>query len=127
MSQNNSDSRKSTIVITISVTCAIALMAYFYITYAMNPHAVHPKGAAQSRYEHFWLPDSESTYAPEIDSIFNIILWITMVVFVLVEVGLVYFLWKYRHRVGRKAVYTHGNNRLEIAWTIVPAVILVFL
>ncbi len=50
-----------------------------------------------------------------------------MIVFVLVEFGLVYFLWKYHHKTGRKATYTHGNNKLEIAWTIVPAVILVFL
>ena len=58
---------------------------------------------------------------------FNMIMWITMIVFVLVEVCLVYFLWRYRHKTGRKVIYTHGNNKLEIAWTIVPAVILVFL
>jgi cytochrome c oxidase subunit 2 len=73
------------------------------------------------------LPAANSTYAPEIDGIFNVILWITIIVFVLVEVALVYFLWRYRHKNNRKATYTHGNNRLEIAWTIVPAVILVFL
>ncbi|HYM20317.1 MAG TPA: cytochrome c oxidase subunit II [Candidatus Kapabacteria bacterium] len=73
------------------------------------------------------LPDKSSTYAPDIDSLFNVILWITLVVFVLVEVCLVYFLWKYRQKPGRKATYYHGNNKLEITWTALPAIILVFL
>jgi cytochrome c oxidase subunit 2 len=125
MSENNSTSKKSTILLTIGVVCATAIGIYFYYTLALNSHV--SKSPTVSRYDHFWLPASNSTYAPEIDSIFNMILWITMVVFVLVEVGLMYFLWRYRHKNGRKATYTHGNNRLEIAWTIVPAVILVFL
>ncbi len=125
MSENNSSSKRFHILLTIAVTAAIAVGLYFYSTVAMNPHV--SKSPTVSRYEHFWLPGSNSTYAPEIDSMFNIIMWITMVVFVLVEVGLVYFLWRYRHKPGRKALYTHGNNKLEIAWTIVPAVILVFL
>jgi len=77
----------------------------------------------------FWLrlPEQASTYAHEIDAIFHLIMWITGVIFVIVEVLLLYFLWKYRHREGRKAHYTHGNNRLEVIWTIVPALICVML
>ena len=37
------------------------------------------------------------------------------------------FLVKYRHREGRRAIYSHGNTTLEIVWTIVPALILVVL
>lgn len=73
------------------------------------------------------LPDTASTYAPDVDGMFSLILWITLIVFVLVEGCLVYFLWKYRHKPGRKAVYYHGNNKLEITWTTIPALILVFL
>ncbi len=76
---------------------------------------------------HYWLPAEASTYAPKIDGMFNIILWITMITFVLVEVGLVFFLIKYRYKPGRKATYYHGNNKLEIIWTAIPALILVFL
>ena len=70
----------------------------------------------------FWmhLPEQASTYAPEIDNMFHLIMWITGVIFVVVELMLVYFLWRYRHREGRKAHYTHGNNRLEVVWTILP-------
>ncbi len=74
-----------------------------------------------------WLPEDVSTYGKHIDELFYIIYIITTVTFVLVEALLVIFLVKYRHRPGRKATYTHGNTALEIAWTIVPAVILVIL
>ena len=40
---------------------------------------------------------------------------------------LLFFLWKYRHKEGREVAYTHGNNRIEVIWTIVPAVICVML
>lgn len=77
----------------------------------------------------FWLrlPEQASTYAPEVDRLFHLIMWITGVIFVIVEAMLLFFLWKYRHREGRVATYTHGNNRLEVVWTIIPAVICVML
>lgn len=77
----------------------------------------------------FWLhlPEQASTYAPEVDRLFHVIMWITGVTFVVVEAMLLLFLWKYRHREGRVATYTHGNNRLEVIWTIIPAVICVML
>jgi len=77
----------------------------------------------------FWmrLPEQASTYAPDIDNMFHLIMWITGVIFVIVELMLVFFLWRYRHREGRTAHYTHGNNRLEVVWTIVPALICVML
>ncbi len=73
------------------------------------------------------LPAGESSFSGEIDGIFRLILWITGVIFVLVEALLVFFLIRYRHKEGRRARYTHGNNRLEVIWTIIPAVICVVL
>ena len=77
----------------------------------------------------FWmkLPEGVSTYSGRIDGLFRLILWITGVIFVLVELLLLLFLFRYRHRDGRRAHYTHGNNRLEVIWTIVPAFICVVL
>ena len=86
-----------------------------------------PSVPVPSRYNHWWLPDQASSYAGQIDGIFNIILWITLIVFFLVEGTLVVFLFKYRYKKGRTATYTHGNNTLEITWTAIPAVILVIL
>ena len=73
------------------------------------------------------LPEGVSSYAGEIDGIFRLILWITGIIFFIVEGLLLFFLFRYRHREGRRARYTHGNNRVEVVWTIVPAVICVVL
>lgn len=69
------------------------------------------------------LPDA-STFGPQIDSLFYLILVVTGVAFTLVEGLLIYFLLRYRHRPGRKALYTHGNQRVELWWTIVPGLML---
>jgi cytochrome c oxidase subunit 2 len=74
--------------------------------------------------EGYWLPEAASTYAEKIDSLFNGILYLTGFVFVVTELLLVFFLLKYRHQEGRKAVYTHGNHKLEMIWTLIPALIL---
>ncbi len=74
-----------------------------------------------------WLPENISTYGGDIDNLFYVIFWITTIVFVAVQATLIVFLVKYRYQPGRKATYTHGNNTLEIAWTIAPSLILVVL
>jgi cytochrome c oxidase subunit II len=81
----------------------------------------------KKRYTSWWLPDQNSTVAGPIDDLFYLILWITTAVFLIVFGALIWFMIRYRYREGRKAVYTHGNNKLEVAWTVIPALILVFL
>jgi len=73
----------------------------------------------------WWLPVQASSFAPQIDGIFIAILIITGLAFVVVEGGLIWFIFKYRERPGRKAYYTHGNVKVEYVWTAVPAVIMV--
>lgn len=73
----------------------------------------------------WWLPPNRSTHGGAIDSLFEVTFWITMVTFVAVELALVVFLIKYRYRADKKkAVFTHGNTRLEMFWTLTPALIL---
>lgn len=73
----------------------------------------------------WWLPVQASTYAPQIDGMFTAILIITGVAFFIVEGGLLWFIFKYRERPGRKAYYTHGNVKAEYVWTAFPAVVVV--
>jgi cytochrome c oxidase subunit 2 len=74
-----------------------------------------------------WLPEDVSTYGKDVDFLFYLIYYITGAVFLLVTVAMLAFLVLYRHREGRRAIYSHGNTTLEIIWTIVPAIILVVL
>ena len=73
------------------------------------------------------LPQAASSIAPSIDRIFYVILAITGFFFFLVEGALVWFILKYRARPGRTAAYIHGNTTAELIWTIVPALILIWL
>ena len=73
------------------------------------------------------LPESASTYAPQVDRLFWVILWITGFFFFLVQACLLLFVLKYRHRAGQPASYTHGNMVVEVVWTVIPALILMAL
>ncbi len=74
-----------------------------------------------------WLPEAITTTAPAIDRLFYIILAITGAAFFLVQGCLLVFLIRSRRQPGRAAHYTHGNSLIEIIWTVIPALILVWL
>ena len=65
-------------------------------------------------------------YAREVRDLFVPVFWVAVAVFVIVEGLIVFFLFKYRHREGQDRLppQIHGNTRLEIGWTILPAVVL---
>jgi cytochrome c oxidase subunit 2 len=75
----------------------------------------------------YWLPPIASVEGQEIDWMFNVIYYLTMTVMVGVFLVMIYFLIRYRERPGVKqtAIYSHGNNTVELIWTIIPAIILV--
>jgi cytochrome c oxidase subunit 2 len=75
----------------------------------------------------WWLPDAGSTFAGPIDTMFTVILILTGIALIIVEVGVVTFMIRYRARPGRKAFYTHGSTRAEVIWTAIPAVTMVVL
>lgn len=75
----------------------------------------------------WWLPLSVSTYSGGIDDLFYIILAVTGVTFIAVSAVFIYVLFKYPAEAGRKSLYTHGNHKLEMIWSGVPAVILILL
>jgi cytochrome c oxidase subunit 2 len=68
----------------------------------------------------YWLPENVTQAGHTIDGIFYFIFWITTAVFILTQLAMVGFLIKFRRREGVKAKYLHGNNRLEIVWTLTP-------
>ena len=75
----------------------------------------------------WWFPRSVSSYAPDVDHLFDLILWMVAVTFVLTELVLVYCVFKYGKQRATKALHTHGNHVLEMTWTAVPALLLVFI
>jgi cytochrome c oxidase subunit II len=70
--------------------------------------------------------EPKGPYAQKSHDLFVPVFWVAAVIFFVVEGLLVLFVIRYRHR--KKAIrippQVHGNTRLEIAWTILPTLIL---
>lgn len=59
-------------------------------------------------------------------NLFYLVFWIAVVIFILVEGLLVYFVFRYQRRAADEhPEQYHGNTRLEVTWTVIPALILV--
>ena len=72
--------------------------------------------------------DPHSDYGRSIDFLWNRLLLLGTIVFVLVEGGLIYIMFRYRKREGdERPPQTHGNVVIEIIWTLIPAFILLFI
>lgn len=68
-----------------------------------------------------------SAHGDILDSMFNITLVLTGIVFVICHIALFWFAYKYRWQEGRKAQFIAHDNRLELIWTAVPAVVMTIL
>ncbi|MDO8187531.1 cytochrome c oxidase subunit II [Conexibacter sp. JD483] len=83
---------------------------------------------ASGAFADFLTPESGgSPNADQIDSLYKIVLYIAIVVFIVVEGALFYSIWRFRAKKGAVAAQIHGNTRLEISWTVGAALILVAL
>jgi cytochrome c oxidase subunit 2 len=71
------------------------------------------------------LPASE--HGSILDKMFNVTLFFTGIVFVITHILLFYFSWKYSAKKGKKALFIPHDNKLEIIWTAIPAVVMTFL
>lgn len=63
--------------------------------------------------------------AERIDGLFWPVFWIATAIFVLVQGAIIFAMIVFRDRPGRKEPrQTHGNAKLEVTWTVIPALIL---
>jgi cytochrome c oxidase subunit 2 len=77
-----------------------------------------------------WFPTQGSTQAEKVDTLWDVLIIFSVPVFVLVMTVVLYCVWRYRMRPGEElkdGPPIHGNTRLEIIWTAIPAIILVAL
>ncbi len=77
----------------------------------------------------WWFPgEAMSPLGRNIDGLFYLILGIVTVVFIGTQAALGYVLWKGATKDSeQRAHFTHGSHSLELIWTVVPAVVLVFI
>jgi cytochrome c oxidase subunit II len=77
-----------------------------------------------------WFPTQASEEGKDIDTLWDVLVIVSVPIFVLVETIVLYSVWKFRMRPGEElkdGPPIHGNTRLEVIWTAIPAIILVAL
>ncbi|HWL39161.1 MAG TPA: cytochrome c oxidase subunit II [Gemmatimonadaceae bacterium] len=94
------------------------LTAAFLLTVSACSQQGHPNSTL--------VPHSD--FGREIDFLWDRLLLLGTIVFVLTEAALLYVVFRYRRRDNQATPpQTHGSTKLEITWTLIPAVILVFI
>ena len=73
------------------------------------------------------LGEPASDHGVLVDRMLYITLAVTFVVFVITQVALFWFAYKYQEKEGQKAYYFPHNNKLELIWTVIPAIVLTVL
>jgi len=77
-----------------------------------------------------WFPSKGSVQAGNIHTLYDVLLITTIPIFVIVETVVLFSVWKFRMRPGQEEMDgppIHGNTRLEVVWTAVPAILIVSL
>lgn len=70
---------------------------------------------------------SASAHGGTLDSLFNVTLFFTGIVFVLTQILTFWFAYKYRDIPGRKATFFSHSNKLELIWSVIPSIVLTIL
>ena len=77
-----------------------------------------------------WFPADAAKQDQPIDTLYDVLMIVSIPIFVLVMTVILYSAWAFRMRPGQEqedGPPIHGNTRLEVFWTAIPAIILVSL
>lgn len=109
--QNNTTQGRWGVVFMVVFLVGCVVSAYYYKNYMLG---YGPLTAA-------------SEHGSDLDSIFNVTLLFTGIVFVITHILLFWYMYKYRQQHDTKAVFFAHDTKLEMIWTAVPAVVMTFL
>lgn len=73
------------------------------------------------------LPVSASAHGVKLDWLFDVNMAIIWIVFIITHILLFVFAYKYYGKKNNVATYFPHNNKLEMIWTIIPAIVLAFI
>lgn len=73
------------------------------------------------------IPKAASYHGEETDRLFYVTLFFMTVVFILTQIALFYFAFRYNESRNKKAYFYSHNNKLEVVWTIIPSIVLTIL
>src|SRR5205807_9534754 len=75
----------------------------------------------------WYFQPAATTMARDIDTLHEYVMWLIIVIFVGVFGAMFYACYAHRKSVGHKAAQFHENTTVELFWTVIPAIILVFI
>lgn len=80
-----------------------------------------------ARYDLYTLPEASSEHGVRTDTLFWVTTVIVSIVFILTNLLLFGFAFKYRYKKSNKATFYPDNHVLELIWTVIPAIVLTYL
>ena len=75
-----------------------------------------------------WFPSDGSVQSSNVRTLYDVLLIVSVPIFALVETVVVYSVWKFRMKPGEEekdGPPIHGNTRLEVIWTALPAILII--
>ncbi|MES2388472.1 MAG: cytochrome c oxidase subunit II [Bacteroidota bacterium] len=75
----------------------------------------------------FYLPEASSIHGKVTDKMFWESIYVVTFVFIATHILLFIFPYIYQFREGHKATFFPDNNKLELIWTVIPAIVLALL
>ncbi len=78
-------------------------------------------------YQIHWFPVQASTQAKNTDRLYHVLVIVSVPIFVLVVTVILFSVWQFRMKPGEElkdGPPIHGNTRLEVFWTAIPAALL---
>jgi cytochrome c oxidase subunit 2 len=75
----------------------------------------------------FFLPEASSVHGRRTDDLFWFSMGLLTIPFAGVNALIFFFSWKYQHKKGNVASFYPDNHKLELIWTIVPAIVMAML
>lgn len=75
----------------------------------------------------YFLPEAASPHGRHTDFLFWLSMSVITIAFVVTNALLFIFAWRYQYREGHKASYYPENHKLELIWTVIPAVVMALL
>lgn len=101
----------------VAVLAVLSLLASMLVGCTSMPGADAPMSTVQ--------PESDHTRL--IQSLYELVFWLAVVVFVGTMAASIWFTLAFRDNGRRQARQFHGNARLEVLWTIIPVVIVIII
>ncbi|HWC45804.1 MAG TPA: cytochrome c oxidase subunit II [Casimicrobiaceae bacterium] len=84
-------------------------------------------GSARAAFPPWYFQTPVTPIAREIVTLHDLIFWICVAIFIGVFGTMFYALFKHRKSVGHKAEQFHENTTVEVIWTVIPFLILIFM